>query len=160
MPLAILGKPVGLHGEILIRWLTDVEENLAPGRLVYVGPARRGHRVEVLNAGSRPSLKLSSIDSRDAATLLRGSVISVPLAEAVPPPSGRFYPCEIIGARVTDERGGDLGTVREIMETGGNDVYRVVGPAGEVLIPAIADVVRGFDADRGVLRVELVAGLR
>ena len=46
------------------------------------------------------------------------------------------------------------------METGSNDVYIVSGEGGEILIPALADVVQDIDLERGVMVVSLPEGLR
>ena len=54
----------------------------------------------------------------------------------------------------------DLGEVAEILETGSNDVYIVSGEGGEILIPALADVVQDIDLERGVMVVSLPEGLR
>lgn len=49
--------------------------------------------------------------------------------------------------------------MREILRTGANDVYVLAGPLGELLIPAIADVVRKVDIERGRLLVRPLPGL-
>ena len=49
--------------------------------------------------------------------------------------------------------------MREVLATGGNDVYVVRGPAGERLVPALSDVVLDVDLDRGVMTVSLPEGL-
>ena len=52
------------------------------------------------------------------------------------------------------------GRVSDILETGSNDVYIVSGDGGEILIPALADVVQDIDLERGVMVVSLPEGLR
>jgi len=53
-----------------------------------------------------------------------------------------------------------LGRVAEILVTGSNDVLVVQGESGEVLIPAIEDVLREVDVARKRMTVELLPGLR
>jgi 16S rRNA processing protein RimM len=62
--------------------------------------------------------------------------------------------------RVFTEEGEYLGRVREILETGSNDVYVVSGESGEVLIPALADVIQEVQVSEGVMVVWLMEGLR
>ena len=57
---------MGVGGEVRIRWLTDVEANLAPGRTVYVGPDRTPYQIKRLTSGKRSRLKLDGVDSRQA----------------------------------------------------------------------------------------------
>ena len=139
-----------------IKWLTDVHENLAPGRRVYAGTAGTPYRVAALHATPRPRVRLDRIDSRDAAERLRGDFLWVPLREAVALPAGRYYVSEIIGVEVQSVDGESLGQVQEVIHTGSNDVYVARGPRGETLIPAIAEVVKEFDAAARVMRVRLI----
>ena len=134
--------------------------NLGAGRRVYVGPNREPIEVEAFHPGIKPRLKLRGVRTREEARDLRGAEISIPLAEAAPLPEGSYYGVELIGVRVVANTGEAIGTVREVMVTGSNDVYLVRGAAGEVLVPAIPDVVQDFDPEQRVLTIELIEGLR
>ena len=46
-----------------------------------------------------------------------------------------------------------------MLRTGANDVYVVAGPLGELLIPAIADVVQSIDLAAGRVVVRPLPGL-
>lgn len=150
----------GVRGEVRIRLETDVLANLEAGRRVYVGPSREPTDVEGFHPGIKPRLKLRGVRTREEARDLRGAEISVPLAEAIPLPNGSYYGVELIGVRVVALTGEPVGTLREVIATGSNDVYVVRGPDGEVLVPAIPDVVQGFDPERRELTIELIEGLR
>ncbi len=151
---------VGVCGDIRIVLLTNEESNLAPGRTVHVGSQREPRRVTRLVSGKRPRVHLQGVESREDAERLRGAMISVPLSAAVSLPPGRYYASEIVGACVVSTDGEPLGSVTEIMTTGSNDVYVVTGRGGELLVPAIADVVESYDAGEGVLRIRMIPGLR
>lgn len=133
--------------------------NLEAGRLVYVGPSRTPTEIEAFRCGVKPRLKLRGVETREEARDLRGAEIAVPLTEAVPLPDGSYYGAEMIGVRVVALSGESIGTLREVIATGSNDVYVVRGPDGEVLVPAISDVVQGFDPERRELTIELIEGL-
>ena len=67
-----------------------------------------------------------------------------------------------MGLEVWTAAGEPLGKVVDILYTGANEVYVVQGPSpgrGEVLIPAIEDVVLEVDLEAGRLVVELLEGL-
>ena len=134
--------------------------NLEAGRRVYVGPNREPIEVEAFHPGIKPRLKLRGVRTREEARDMRGAEISIPLAEAAPLTEGSYYGVELIGVRVVANTGEAIGTVREVMVTGSNDVYLVRGAAGEVLVPAIPDVVQDFDPEERVLTIELIEGLR
>ena len=150
----------GVRGEVRVRLETDVLANLSAGRCVYVGPNRHPTEIEAFHSGIKPRLKLQGIHTREEARDLRGAELAIPLTDAVPLPDGSYYGVELIGVRVVSCAGEALGTLREVMSTGSNDVYVVRGPEGELLVPAIPDVVQGFDAERRTLTIELIEGLR
>jgi len=113
------------------------------------------HRLQ----GGRLILKLEGIEDRPAAETLRGALIRVPLCQAVKLPPGTYYWHEILGLLVQDESGRQLGNVVDILQTGSNDVYVVEAEKGQLLLPAIKDVVRSVDLKRGEMIVELIPGL-
>ena len=48
-----------------------------------------------------------------------------------------------------DDEGAEVGTLTEVLQPGGNDVYVFKGPRGEVLVPALKSVVQKVDLDAG-----------
>ena len=73
---------------------------------------------------------------------------------------GEYFHFQLLGLRVLTEEHEELGQITEILETGSNDVYVVSGPSGEVLVPALADVVREVRVNDGLMIVDLPDGLR
>jgi 16S rRNA processing protein RimM len=104
-------------------------------------------------------LKITGVDSREAAQELVGSTLYIPDSEAVELPAGMYFWHQIIGLTVKSTDGVDLGRVTQILETGANDVYVVEGSQGEVLIPATQEVVHSIDVPAGVITIELMEGL-
>lgn len=86
-------------------------------------------------------------------------LVQVPVEEAVPLDPDEYYHFQIIGVNVETEAGESLGKVVQVLETGANDVFVVRGPLGEVLLPAIDEVVRGLDLATGRMVVHLLPGL-
>jgi 16S rRNA processing protein RimM len=52
-----------------------------------------------------------------------------------------------------------LGEVTDIIETGANDVYIVRGQRGEILVPAIKDVVKQIDPEAGRMLIQPLPGM-
>jgi 16S rRNA processing protein RimM len=123
----------------------------------------RGERHVVEGAriqGTTVLLKLEDVADREAADVLRNADIEVPTQEAVPLRRGQFYWHEVIGPTVEDATTHEtLGEVTDIIETGANDVYVVRGSRGEILLPAIKDVVKRIDPAAGRMLVQLLPGL-
>jgi len=76
-----------------------------------------------------------------------------------PPPEEQFYHDQIIGLQVKTTGGEFIGTVTDILSGISNDNYIVRSADGEVLIPAIEDVVRSIDIEQGFITIEPIEGL-
>ncbi len=154
-------RPHGIRGELRVEILTDFPERVGELRYVYVGARHRRNRLQ----SARPHrgallIKLEGCDDRNAAELLRGALIHVALEDAVPLEEGEYYHFQVLGVQVETEAGEPLGEVVEVLSTpGANDVYVVHGPRGEVLLPAIRDVVLELDVEAKRMVVHLMPGL-
>jgi len=104
-------------------------------------------------------LQLGGVDDRDAAERLRGSSVWISSEKIVKLPDGEYYWSEIIGLQVLTEEDQILGRIEAVFPTGSNDVYGWRGGGREIMLPAIEEVVRKIDTDRGVMVVRLLKGL-
>ena len=115
--------------------------------------------VAVQNGKDLVILQLGGIDDKDAAERLRGCSVWMPSEKMLKLPEGEYYWREIIGLQVMTEEDQILGRIEAVFPTGSNDVYVCRGEGREILLPAIGDVVRKIDTDRGVMVVRLLKGL-
>ncbi len=76
-----------------------------------------------------------------------------------PLPEGQYYHHQIIGLQVRTTQGELLGNVIEVLTGKSNDNYIVQGAKGDILIPAIEDVVQSIDLDQGIITIEAIEGL-
>ena len=110
--------------------------------------------------GGTVLLKLEYVSDRDVAARMRGAEIEVPTEQAVSLPKGQFYWHQVIGLQVEDIASREkLGEVTDIIETGANDVYIVRGARGEILVPAIKDVVKQIDPESGRMLIQPLPGM-
>lgn len=157
-------RPHGIRGELRVGIITDYPERLKQHACFYLAPpdspeAVRRHPVEKLRQhGEVLLLKLSGCNDRSAADELRGMLVQIPIEEAVPLEEGEYYHSQLVGVRVKTESGELLGHVVEVLETGANDVYVVRGPRGDVLLPAVDDVVLELDLEARRMVVHLLPG--
>jgi 16S rRNA processing protein RimM len=99
-------------------------------------------------------LKLAGVNDRDAADLLRGYSVQIPRAEAWPLPPGTFYTFQILNLPVLTVAGAPVGTVQDVITTGSNDVYVLRTPdGGELLVPAIKEIVTEINPAAGYIRI-------
>lgn len=71
-----------------------------------------------------------------------------------------YYIADLLGLRVLLEDGTEFGTLKDVMETGANDVYVVTAENGrEVLLPAIRECILNVNTEKGTMTVHLMKGL-
>ncbi|MGE5618895.1 MAG: ribosome maturation factor RimM [Sphingomonadaceae bacterium] len=155
--VARIVSPQGNRGEVKAEVITDFPERFASTSAVYLGPDHQRFEVESHRfLRDALVLKLKGVDSIEDAEKLRGKLVEVPEEEAVELPKDHYFWHQIIGLTVLTVGGERLGKVVDILETGSNDVYVVDGPRGELLIPAIKQVVKSVDPAAGTITVELM----
>jgi len=153
----------GLHGALRVR--TDNPDSTTLGALerlfVETATGRREFKVLSVSAlgGGHQRVVLEGIDDADAAQALRGGAVKVTAADLPPLKEGEFYYFQIAGAEVILTDGRRLGTIEDIMPTGGHDVWVVRDGQREVLVPVIADVVKAMDLEARRVTIEAVPGL-
>jgi 16S rRNA processing protein RimM len=117
------------------------------GATVYREGAADPLVVERVESGGRvPVLYFRGLASREAVEPLVGRYLEAP---ARPLAEGTYYWGDLIGLRVEEPGGAVVGELAEIFRAGGNEVYRVVGPAGERLVPALRSAVLEIDLGAG-----------
>jgi 16S rRNA processing protein RimM len=153
--------PRGVRGELRVRIESDLPERFLELERVLVGPEHAPYVVQQARLHQQWALlQLEGVNDRDAAEALRGQWLWVTRDEAVPLAEHEYFVCDIVGLMVHTESGEPLGRVVEVISTGANDVYVIRTAEGELLLPAIRDVVLAVDMDAGVLRVRVPDGLR
>lgn len=133
--------------------------NIQRGRPVYLEGVRR--TVERARADQDHwILKLSGIADRTTVERLRGELLEAADNDVLRDDDESYFVHELIGLRVVvTATAEELGTVADVLQTGANDVYVVHGPGGELLIPAIAEVIDRVDVSGGVVSITPLPGL-
>ena len=146
----------GIRGWVKIQPFTETPESLtAYGEWWVEGDGGwHARKVEEVKVQAQSVVaRFAGCTDRDQAALFRGREIAVP-REAFPEAQGNeFYWADLIGLRVVNKAGEDLGTVSRLVETGANDVLVVEGDR-ERLIPFIEDVVLEVDLAARTIRVD------
>lgn len=156
-----IGGPHGVRGEVRFKILTDFPERLVPGKQVYLGEEHERWTIAGLRgSGEKSILQLSGVTDIVQAGYLRNQFVYVHISEVPDLPEGEMYTHNLIGLEVRTEAGEPLGSIREILHTGANDVLLLVNDAGEErLLPAIDDVLLEIDLEGKTAVVRLLPGL-
>jgi len=150
--------PRGLLGDFKVQPLTPFTDRFQPGRSLHLGGERRLiERAHPERAGLL--LKLSGIDDKTSAEAFRDQYLEVPESDLQPLGEGQYYHFQLIGVSVRTTKGLPVGRVTRILSTPANDVLVVHGMLGELLVPAVEDVVKEIDLDNSVMVIEMIPGL-
>ena len=74
-------------------------------------------------------------------------------------PEREYSHAQIIGLRVITTDGELIGSISDIITGQSNDNYVVRGEKGEILIPAIEDVIQSINLDQGYVTIDAIDGL-
>lgn len=148
LTIAIIVKPQGIRGEVKVLTMTDSPEDLRGFDRVYIG----GNAYKMLKV--RPQgdncafVTLSGIADRNAAEFLRGKEITVLRGDAPALPDGTYYIADLIGCRVADDNGVEIGTVESVTPAR-TDIYEVVNKSGaRVVFPAVKGLILDVDLEK------------
>ena len=147
--LIAIGKivaPHGVRGELRVAVLTEFPERFLDMKRVLVEGKGEMTVTGVRTHQDIILMTLAEVKDRDAASALRGRLLQVTRAELMPLPEGQFYVFDLVGVKVFDEAGQELGVLEEVLQPGANDVYLIRRTDGsELLLPALRSVVLTVD---------------
>lgn len=105
-------------------------------------------------------LKFKGYDSINDIEKYKGKNLYVTREHAVKLEKDEYFIADIVGSVVEDEEGKVLGNLKDVMQTGANDVYIVENEAGqELLFPVIKQCVLNVDVEQQRITVHVMPGL-
>lgn len=151
--------PWGIKGKLKVEVTTDFrQQRFSPSSKVYIN--RQPMTIDSAEwRQGKAIIKLSSIDSIEEAQKLRGQPIEIHHSQLQPLPEGQYYYFQLIGLEIQTTQGELLGNITEILTAKSNDIYVVSSNRGEILIPAIEDVIKSIDLNKGRIIIEPIDGL-
>ena len=163
--LLLIGRVIGPHG---VRGLLKIEsyarseESLLTAGKIFLrqglGEISECGILSAIPHKGGTLIRLEGLESRDQAESYRGAEIFIP-KKAISREADEYFWHELIGLKVYLETGRYLGTVEDILETAANDIYVVREGKEEFLIPAIHNVVKTVDLEKGKMIIFEVEGL-
>ena len=132
--------PHGVQGGVKVYVLGDAAQFKALRRVYVEGRGwLRVMRTTPLAPGV--ALQLAGLSSREGAEALRGLNVYAADDDLPAPEEGVYYFHELRGLSLSDADGTELGTVRDVLDAGHQDLLAVTHEGGEALIPLQAPYV-------------------
>jgi len=160
-----VGKVVGVFGiggEVKVEAFTSFPERFTETPLLYVGDQHTPYKVLRAHPHKHHMLlQLEGTESIEAAERLRGLTLYIPADQIHALPENQYYLHDIVGLRVLHVDGRELGTVEDILLTGGVDLFVVQSShtGKQILLPAVKEFIKAVDISAGVLEVDPIPGL-
>ena len=162
LQVGVISSTHGIRGEVKVFPTTDDPMRFKKLKKVFLDTGRERLELEVQSVRFFKQfaiVKFKGIDNINDIEKYKGKGIFVPMEDAVPLDEDEYYIADLIGMEVFTEDG-HFGVVRDVMETGANEVYIVESDEhGEVLIPAIRQCVLDVNVEEKKMKIRLMDGL-
>ncbi|MDL2289163.1 ribosome maturation factor RimM [Clostridia bacterium OttesenSCG-928-F22] len=154
--IGLVVKVHGVKGMLRIYPLTDDINRFKQLKQAYLMQDEAARAVELTGVsihGNMVHMALAGVESREEAQKLLNAYICVRREDAVKLPADSYFISDLIGCTVCDENGRQYGVVKNILQTGANDVYVVEGQR-EYLMPAIKKLVSKVDVQQKQITID------
>ena len=154
----------GIRGEVKVFPTTDDAQYFRELKKVYLDTGKEQIPLEIEHVKFFKQfaiLKFKGIDNIIDIEKYKGKSLMIDREDASPLGEDEYYIGDMIGMDVyTDDPAEHFGVLRDVLETGANDVYIIDSDRhGEVLVPAIRQCILRVDTEKNEMHIHLMEGL-
>ena len=167
--IGVITRSHGVHGEVKVFPTTDSPERFEEVSRVYIRSPRGDIEAEVEGVkyfNNLAIVKFSCFSNPEEIQGYAGADVMISRADAQPLEEGEYYIGDLIGCRVVADEdsescpGTELGILKDVLQTGANDVYVVkTRSGGEILLPVIPRCIKNVDIVNNIITVNVMKGL-
>ena len=163
LQVGVITQTHGVRGEVKVFPTTDDVNRFKKLKQVILDTGKETMPLEIQSVKFFKQfviLKFKGIDNINDIEKYKRCSLYVTREHAVPPEEDEYFIADMIGMEVCTEDGNIFGTLKDVIETGANDVYVIENAEhGEVLVPAIKECIRSVDIEKGQMMIHLMDGL-
>ena len=163
LKVGVITTTHGVRGEVKVYPTTDEPERFLELDHVLLDTGKEFRDLEIKNVRFFKNLvilKFKGIDNINDIEKYKGHDLWIPREEGQELDDDEYYIADLLGLRVILDDGTEFGTLKNVMETGANDVYIIDTNAhGEVLVPAIRECIQDIDLEKNTMTIHLMKGL-
>ena len=163
LQVGIITSTHGVRGEVKVYPTTDDPRRFRRLKEVVLDTGKEKMNLEIEGVKFFKQfviLKFKGLDNNNDIEKYRQKSLYVTRKNAVRLQRDEYFIADLIGLKVQDEDGKELGTVKDVIETGANDVYEVEMADGKsLLLPAIKQCILNVDVENGTMQVHVLEGL-
>ena len=163
LKVGVITTTHGVRGEVKVYPTTDEPERFLELDHVLLDTGKEFRDLEIKNVRFFKNLvilKFKGIDNINDIEKYKGHDLWIPREEGQELDEDEYYIADLLGLRVILDDGTEFGTLKNVMETGANDVYIIDTNAHcEVLVPAIRECIQDIDLEKNTMTIHLMKGL-
>lgn len=163
LQVGIISSTHGVRGEVKVFPTTDDVKRFRRLKEVILDTGKENLVLEIEGVKFFKQfaiLKFKGYDNINDIEKYRGKSLYVTRENAVGLKKDEYFIADLLGIKVLDEDGGELGVLQDVIETGANDVYQIrMSDGRELLLPAIKQCVLEVDVEAGFMKVHVLDGL-
>ena len=163
LKVGVITTTHGVRGEVKVYPTTDDAGRFLELDYVLLETGRELRKLDIQNVKFFKNLvilKFKDIDNINDIEKYKGHDLWIPREEGQALEENEYYIADLLGMKVLLEDGSEFGTLKDVMETGANDVYIIDSREhGEVLLPAIKECILDVDLENETMTVHLMKGL-
>ena len=163
LQVGIITSTHGVRGEVKVYPTTDDPRRFRRLKEVVLDTGKEKMNLEIEGVKFFKQfviLKFKGLDNINDIEKYRQKSLYVTRKNAVRLQRDEYFIADLIGLKVQDEDDKELGTVKDVIETGANDVYEVEMADGKsLLLPAIKQCILNVDVENGTMQVHVLEGL-
>jgi 16S rRNA processing protein RimM len=151
------GRPHGVRGLITVISFTEPRDNILRYAPWYVHSHDSWQVVKLLRVDITNKSILAQIENynaREQAALLTNVEIAIKQEQLPELENGEYYWHQLVGMKVVNSQGIDLGAVKEIMPTGANDVLVVEGEKRYLIPYLLKQIILRVDGQQRLITVD------
>ena len=164
LKVGVITTTHGVRGEVKVFPTTDDAERFLDIEYVLLDTGKELRRLNIQTVKffkNLAILKFEGVDNINDIEKYKGKSLFVTRENAVELEEDEYYIGDLIGMEVyTDDSEERFGVLKDVMETGANEVYIITSENhGEVLLPAIHECILDIDVEAKKMKVHLMEGL-
>ena len=163
LQVGVISSTHGVRGEVKVFPTTDDVKRFKKLKKVILDTGKEQLPLEIEGVKFFKQfviLKFRGIDNINDIEKYKGKRLLVDREHAVKLKKDEYFSADMIGMDVFTEDGELFGALKDVMETGANDVYIIEMSDGkEVLVPAIKQCILDVDIENRKMVIHLLEGL-
>ena len=160
LQVGVITQTHGVRGEVKVFPTTDDVNRFKKLKQVILDTGKETMPLEIQSVKFFKQfviLKFKGIDNINDIEKYKRCSLYVTREHAVALEEDEYFIADMIGMEVCTEDGNIFGTLKDVIETGANDVYVIENAEhGEVLVPAIKECIRSVDIEKGQMMIHLM----